>query len=57
MYALSSYRVVAPGDYVVCAVSGKQIPLEELRYWNSERQEPYADALCATARAQDIAGK
>lgn len=38
----SDYRVVKPGAYVVCAVSGKQIPLESLSYWSAERQEAYA---------------
>ena len=38
------YTVLKPGRYVVCAVSGRRVPLEALRYWNVERQEPYAGA-------------
>jgi hypothetical protein len=36
--------VLSNGDHVICAVTGVQIPLHELRYWSVERQEPYADA-------------
>lgn len=37
-----TYRVLSPGDHVVCAVTGQAIPLGELRYWSAERQEAYA---------------
>jgi hypothetical protein len=36
------YRVRKPGAYVRCAVTGEPIPLEDLRYWNVDLQEPYA---------------
>jgi hypothetical protein len=36
------FRVVAPGAYVVCAVTGEHIPLDELKYWSVDRQEAYA---------------
>ena len=38
------FRVLVPGDHVICAVSGVPIALEELRYWSVERQEAYANA-------------
>jgi hypothetical protein len=47
-YGDGEYVVLKPGRYVVCAVTGKRIPLEALRYWNPERQEAYwgpAEAL------------
>jgi hypothetical protein len=47
-YMANGFRVLAPGDHVVCAVSGERIALEELRYWSVERQEPYATAQIAT---------
>jgi len=31
-----------PGAYVRCAVTGVEIPLDELKYWSVERQEAYA---------------
>ena len=35
------FEVLKEGDHVVCAVSGKNIPLNKLSYWNVELQEPY----------------
>jgi len=49
-YGPSTFRVLRPGQHVVCAVSGSIIPLEELRYWSAERQEAYASAEIATRR-------
>ena len=42
--------MVRPGSYVVCAVTGRPIPLENLRYWNVDLQEPYFDAAAASQR-------
>src|SRR5579863_7940907 len=36
------FRVMRPGAYVRCAVTGTPIPLEELRYWSVDLQEAYA---------------
>jgi hypothetical protein len=41
-YLDGDFRVVKPGAFVRCAVTGVAIPLEELKYWNVERQEAYA---------------
>ena len=35
------FDIVEQGNYVICAVSGKEIPLEKLNYWNVELQEAY----------------
>ncbi len=35
------FEIVEQGDYVLCAVSGKKIPLQKLNYWNVELQEAY----------------
>jgi len=51
MYGPNGFRVVKPGHFVVCAMSGVSVPLEELRYWSVERQEAYASAELATRRA------
>ena len=37
----NNFEIVENGDYVVCAVSGKNIPLKQLTYWNVELQEAY----------------
>ena len=39
-----TFRVLSSGDHVLCAVTRQRIPLDELRYWSVERQEPYASA-------------
>ncbi len=41
-YLDSNIRVVRPGSYVRCAVTGQAIPLDQLKYWSVERQEAYA---------------
>ena len=46
-YMAGTYRVLVPGDHVVCAVTQRQIALAELRYWSVERQEPYVDATAS----------
>jgi len=43
-YLPGTFRVLSNGDHVMCAVTGTRIPLNELRYWSVERQEPYVDA-------------
>lgn len=35
-------RVIRPGRFLTCAVTGKPIPLDELKYWSVEKQEAYA---------------
>ena len=48
------YQVVSPGDFVVCAVTGKQILVADLRYWNVELQEAYATAEASLQRYKEI---
>ena len=43
-YLPGTYRVLVPGDHVVCAVTLQPIPLADLKYWSVERQEPYISA-------------
>lgn len=47
-YQANGFRVLSPGNHVICAASGESIPLEALRYWSVERQEAYASADLAT---------
>ncbi len=46
-YLDGDYVVLKPGSFVRCAITGKPIPVDELSYWNVDRQEPYADATAA----------
>ena len=50
LYGPNGFRVIKPGRFVVCAVSGETIALEELRDWSVDRQEPYASPEIATRR-------
>jgi hypothetical protein len=50
LYGPNGFRVIKPGHYVLCAVTGEPIALEELRYWSVERQEAYASPEIATRR-------
>ena len=40
-YLDNSFEIIENGSHVLCAVSGKKIPLENLNYWNVDLQEPY----------------
>ena len=40
-YLDNSFEIIENGTHVICAVSGKKIPLENLTYWNVELQEAY----------------
>lgn len=51
-YLANGFRVLVPGDHVVCAISGAPIALDELRYWSVVRQQPYVGAVEATKAEQ-----
>lgn len=46
----NGFRVVKPGNHVICAVTAEAIPLEALRYWSVDRQEAYTSCEIATRR-------
>jgi hypothetical protein len=41
-YLDGDFRVIRPGAFVRCAVTGVAIPLEELKYWSVDLQEAYS---------------
>ncbi len=51
-YLDGDFRIIRPGAFVRCAVTGIPIPLEELKYWSVERQEPYLDAGASLTREE-----
>jgi|TARA_B100000959_G_C14994369_1_gene629489 hypothetical protein len=53
-YKPMMFEVVKDGNYVVCAVSGKHIPLDELLYWNVDKQEAYAGPKEAQERYEEL---
>jgi hypothetical protein len=50
LYQANGFRVLSPGTFVICAVTGEHIALDALRYWSVERQEAYASAAVASQR-------
>ena len=56
-YLPNNFQVIDSGDYVVCAVSGKKINIENLTYWNVELQEPYFSYKEAFQKREELAKK
>ena len=48
----SNFEILEEGDYVVCAISGKNIPLNQLTYWNAELQEAYFSYIEASTKRE-----
>ena len=46
----NKFEIIENGDYVICSVSGKKIPLDELTYWNVDLQEPYFSYIEASKK-------
>lgn len=53
-YGDGEFTVIKPGRFVICAVSGKPIALDALRYWNPTVQEAYAGPTEALARWKQL---
>lgn len=53
-YLDGEFRVRKQGAYVLCEVTGKRIPLDDLRYWSVERQEAYASAAAVHKRQEQL---
>ena len=53
----NNFEIVEKGDYVICAISGKKIPLKELTYWNVELQEAYYSPLEVKKKIDQIQKK
>jgi hypothetical protein len=49
-YLDGDFRVVRPGAFVRCAVTGVPIPLEELKYWSVALQEAYSSPQAVLQR-------
>jgi hypothetical protein len=53
-YLDGDFQVLMPGGFVRCAVTGAEIPLNELKYWSVKRQEAYIDAAAALKRYREM---
>ena len=54
LFKHNSYDILEDGEYVICAVSGKKIMLNNLNYWNVELQEAYFSSEEADKRYRDL---
>ena len=46
-YLDADFQVVREGDFVRCAATGNPIRLNDLRYWDVGRQQPFGSAEAA----------
>ncbi len=51
-YLPNNFEIMEEGDHVVCAISGKKIPLEKLNYWNVDDQEAYFSYVEASVKKE-----
>ena len=53
-YGPNTFEVIEIGNHVICAVSGKKIPLDKLTYWNVDLQEAYLSPREAQVRFEKL---
>tara|TARA_B100001750_G_C15406545_1_gene545495 strand:- start:52 stop:249 length:198 start_codon:yes stop_codon:yes gene_type:complete len=53
-YNPNNFEIIKDGDHVICAVSGKNIPIKDLTYWNVELQEAYFSPKEAQQRHEEL---
>ena len=51
-YLPNNFEIMEEGDHVLCAISGKKIPLEKLNYWNVDEQEAYYSYIEASVKKE-----
>ena len=44
------FEIIEEDNYVLCAISGKEIKLQNLNYWNVDLQEAYYSSIEANER-------
>ena len=54
IYKHNSFDIIEQGDYVLCAITGKEINLKDLNYWNVDLQEAYFSPVEADKRHQSL---
>ena len=57
LFKPNHFEVVEEGDFVLCAISGKEIKLVNLNYWNVSLQEAYFSAVEANKRYEQLKKK
>ena len=56
-YMPNEYTITSPGTIVKCCVTGKPIPVHDIKYWSVARQEPYLDAAASLKRHLELLPK
>ena len=51
-YLPNNFNILESGDHVICAISGKKIMLENLTYWNVDKQEAYFSYVEASTKRE-----
>ena len=51
-YLPNNFEIIEEGDHVLCAISGKKIPLDQLNYWNVDHQEAYFSYIEASVKRE-----
>ena len=53
-YKNNSYDIIEERNFLICAISGKEIPLKDLNYWNVDLQEAYYSPLEVSKRFKSL---
>ena len=53
-YKSNSFDIINNGDYVICAVSKREISLEDLNYWSVDLQEAYFSPKEAQEKYEEL---
>ena len=56
-YKHNSFDIIEEGDFVICAISGREIPLGKLNYWNVDLQEAYFSPIEANEHFKKLKKK
>tara|TARA_B100001248_G_scaffold231116_1_gene191369 strand:- start:59 stop:253 length:195 start_codon:yes stop_codon:yes gene_type:complete len=54
IYKQNYFEIIEEGDYVLCAITGREIPIQNLNYWNVDLQEAYLSAKEANERFKTL---
>ena len=54
LYKHNSFDIIEEGNFVNCAVSGKEIQLQNLNYWNVDLQEAYYSPIEVNMRLRNL---
>tara|TARA_B110000971_G_C19541536_1_gene290501 strand:- start:106 stop:309 length:204 start_codon:yes stop_codon:yes gene_type:complete len=57
IYKANSFEIEEEGDHVVCAISKKIIPLNQLSYWSIDLQEAYYSPAEVERRFEELKKK